>query len=116
MLKLYARIVGIILVSLGLAGLSGVVGVSVATSVYHAAVGALFSYLGFWQRDALVVRSVVGGMGVMLLLVKGVTISAPLFWGGEPLLGPMEVTCLVVGALSILAAKYLRDDAPTAGA
>lgn len=116
MLRLYARIVGLILVSLGLAGLVGVVGVSVATSVYHAAVGALFSYLGFWQRDAVVIRSVVGGMGVMLLLVKGVTISVPLLWGGGPLLGPMEVTCLVVGALSILAARYLSDGAPRAGA
>ncbi|QIN78355.1 hypothetical protein GBA65_07280 [Rubrobacter marinus] len=116
MLRLYARIVGLILVLLGLAGLVGVVGVSVATSFYHAAVGTFFAYLGFWQRDALVIRSVVSGMGVMLLLVKGVTISMPLFWGGAPFLGPMEVTCLVVGVLSILAAKYLSDDAPTAGA
>ena len=116
MLRLYARIVGLILVSLGLAGLVGVVEVSAATSFYHAAVGALFAYLGFWQRDVLVVRTVVGGMGVMLLLVKGITMSVPLLWGGAPLLGPMEVTCLVVGVLSILAARYLRDNAPTAGA
>ena len=116
MLRLYARIVGLILISIGLAGLVGVVGVSAATSLYHTAVGALFAYLGFWQHDILVVRTVVGGMGVMLLLVKGITMLVPLLWGGAPLLGSMEVTCLVVGVLSILAARYLRDDAPTAGA
>lgn len=70
MLRLYARIVGLVLVLIGLAGLVDVMGVSIATSFYHAAVGAFFTYLGFWQADTLVIRSVVGGMGVVLLLVK----------------------------------------------
>ncbi len=116
MLRLYARIVGLVLILLGVAGLVGAVGVSAAASFYHAGVGILFVYLGFWQRDASVVRAMVGGMGVILLLVKGVTMSAPLLWGEGPLLGPIEMTCLVVGVFSILAAKYLRDDVPTSGA
>ena len=78
MLRLYARIVGVVLFSLGAAGLAEIVGVSVAASFYHAGVGILFVYLGFWQRDASVVRSTIGGMGVILLLVKGVTMSVPL--------------------------------------
>lgn len=106
MLRLYARIVGLILVSLGMAGLVGIVGVSAASSLYHACVGAFFVYLGFWQRDVLVVRRVVGGLGLMLLLVKGATMVVPLLWGGGMLLGPIEVTCLVVGVLSVIAARY----------
>jgi len=51
----------------------------------------------------------------MLLLVKGVTIAATFLWSWAPLLGPIEVTCLVVGLLSVFAARYLRDRAPTAG-
>ena len=106
MLRLYARIVGLILVSLGMAGLVGIVGVSVASSFYHTCVGAFFVYLGFWQRDVLVVRRVVGGLGLMLLLVKGATTVVPLLWGGGMLLSPIEVTCFVVGVLSVIVAKY----------
>lgn len=115
MIRAYARIVGLVLVLLGLAGPVGVVDVSAAASFYHAAVGVLFVYLGFWQRDASVVRSTVGGLGILLLVVKAVTICVPLLWGGSLLLGPIELTCLVVGILSILAARHLRDDAPTTG-
>ena len=115
MLRLYARIVGVLLVSFGLSGFAGLVGLPVVSSFYHAAVGVLFTYLGFWQRDASVVRGMVGGLGVMLLLVKGATMLVPLLWGGSLLLGPIEVTCLAVGVLSVLAARYLSDDAPTAG-
>lgn len=106
MLRLYARIVGLVLVSLGMAGLMGIVEVSAASSFYHACVGAFFVYLGFWQRDILVVRRVVGGLGLMLLLVKGATTVVPLLWGGGMLLGPIELTCLVVGVLSVIVARY----------
>ena len=43
--------------------------------------GAIFAHLGFFQRDTMVVRGVIGGMGVLVLLVKGVVILAPLLWG-----------------------------------
>lgn len=114
MIRTYTRIVGVVLVSLGLAGLAGIVGVAVAASFFHAAVGGIFVYLGFWQRDAAVVRQVVGGMGVLLLVVKSVTIFSPSLLGESPLHGPVEITCLIVGFLSILAARYLREDQSSA--
>ena len=111
MLRLYARIVGVLLILLGFAGFAGLVDTVVSTNLYHACVGAFFAYLGFWQRDALVVRRVVGGLGLMLLLVKAATTMVPLLWGGGILLGPIEVTCFVVGVLSVIVARYAGDDA-----
>jgi hypothetical protein len=59
-------------------------------------------------RDPEALRQMVGGLGVLLLVVKVVTILVPLLWQ-EPLhWGPIEVTCLLVGITSILAARYLR--------
>ncbi len=111
-IRTYARIVGVLLAALGLVGFTGALGVSEAASFFHVAVGGIFAYLGFRQRDAGVVRQMVGGMGVLLILVKAVTIISPVLLGEAPLHGPIEVTCLVVGLLSILAARGLRDDVP----
>jgi hypothetical protein len=69
---------------------------------------ALFAYLGFLQRDLEVVRMMAGGMGVLLLVSKVVVILAPLLWGEAPYRGPIEITCVLAGGLSVLAARYLR--------
>ncbi len=116
MIRTYAKVVGVVLALLGLAGFTGVAGMSWAASFFHAAVGVLLAYAGFMQKDVAVARTMVGGMGVLLLVVKVVTILSPsLLLGEAPLSGPIEITCLVVGLLSVLAARYLRDDAPTRG-
>lgn len=107
MVRPFARIVGMVLVSLGLAG---IVDVAVAASFFHETVGGIFVYLGFWQRDAAVVRQVAGGMDVLLLVVKVVTIFSPWLLGEAPLHGPVEIPCLIAGLLSIPAARYLRED------
>ncbi len=112
MIRAYAKIVGMLLVLIGLVGLVGVISTVRPTDLFHLAVGILFAYLGFLQRDTEVVRQVVGGMGVLLLLVKGTVILAPLLWGEPPFHGPIEITCLVVGLLSILVARYSRDRTP----
>ena len=110
LLTTYARVVGVLLILLGLAGFVGLLETVVATNLYHASVGLFFVYLGFWQRDPWVVRRVVGGMGLMLLLVKAVTTVTPLLWGGPLLLGPIEMTCFVVGVLSIAVARLAGDE------
>ncbi len=74
--------------------------------------GVLYGWVGFLHPTGEV-RSLVGGLGMLLVVTKSVVILAPLLWGESPLRGPMEVTCLVVGLLSIVAAKYLREDTPT---
>ena len=113
-LRAYARIVGILLLLTALAGGANIINTAWPADFFHATVGAIFAYIGFLQRDTEVVRQAVGGMGLLLLLVKGATITAPLLWGETPLHGLIEITCLVAGVFSVLAARYLRDGPPRA--
>lgn len=51
----------------------------------------------------------IGGLGVLLVAPKVVTIASSTLLGDEPLHGPIEITCLVLGLTSILAAWFLPD-------
>ncbi len=104
----YARIAGVVLLGVAVTGLL-VFRWEAASIFYHAAVGLLFLYVGFWLRDTVSIRRMVGGLGALLVVAKTITIVTPLMWGGPPQHGSVEVTCLVVGVLSILAARYLPD-------
>ncbi len=94
------------------AALTGWVVLGWATGVvlYHAGLALLFAFAGFYPRDGRTVRMMVGGLGVLLLAGKTLMIFAPLSWGGHLGHGPIEITCLVVGISSILAAAFLLDD------
>jgi hypothetical protein len=83
MVRTYARIAGVVLLALAV--------------------------VGFSRQEAASVRQMVGGLGVLLVVVKVITIVTPLTWGGPPKHGPIEITCLVLGITSILAARYLKD-------
>lgn len=114
-LRVYARVAGSILVLLGLAGLTlapafiFVPQLSLVESFFHVLVGAIFLYVGFLNWAPAVVRSVVEGLGVLLLAGKAFMIVTGLaFWGGGHLFGPVEITCIVVGLTSVLAARYLK--------
>jgi hypothetical protein len=106
-IRSYTRIVGLGLVLFGLAGLVDIVGLEPPANIFHLGVGGLFAYAGFMHKDVSIVRTIVGGLGLLLLLVKGTVIVAPLLWGDAPLFAPVEITCLVVGILSVLAARFL---------
>ncbi|MDP8946500.1 MAG: hypothetical protein M3N09_00135 [Actinomycetota bacterium] len=108
MIRTYARLAGVVLLALAVVGFSSL-GWRVTASFYHAGVGLLFLYVGFWLRDPTIVRQMVGGLGVLLVLVKAITTATPLTWGGAAKHGPIEITCLVLGITSILAARYLKD-------
>jgi hypothetical protein len=114
-MKAYARIVGILLLFIALMGITGLIPTAFPAEFFHASVGAIFAYLGFLQPDAGVVRQGVGGMGILLLVVKTFIIFLPMLWGESILHGPIELTCLVAGVLSIVAARYLRNGASAGG-
>ncbi len=62
------------LLATGVAGFSKLWGFDPLTGLYHVGVGLLFAYAGFLQRDAATVRRMVGGLGVLLLVVKMATV------------------------------------------
>ncbi len=108
MLRTYAQIAGVVLLVLAVGGFS-VWGWTATASFYHAGVSLLFLYVGFGLRDTTTIRQMIGGLGVLLVAVKTITIATPLTWGGPAKHGPVEITCLVLGVISILAAWYLKD-------
>ncbi len=109
MIRTYARIVAVALVAYSAVGFF-ILGWGLLPTFYHAGVGLLFAFAGFYQRNGKTVGMMVGGLGVLLLVVKAPMILAPLLWGAHPQHGPIEITCLVVGIASILAARYLPGD------
>lgn len=105
----YARVAAVVLVLIGLAGTMGGLSWQFPSGIYHASIGLIFGYVGFFMRDLEAVRQMVGGLGVLLLVVKVATILVPLLWQEHLQWGPVEVTCLLVGITSILASRYLRS-------
>lgn len=110
MLRIYARVAAVALLVTGVVGFSKLWGFDPLTGLYHVGIGLLFAYAAFFHRDPVTVRQMVGGLGVLLLVIKAVTVLGALAVYGVFEHGVVEVTCLVLGAGSILAAWYLPDD------
>ena len=72
-------------------------GWSILAHAYHVALGLLFGLTGLLVRDKETVRLMVGGLGVLLVVVKGISVLGLLVVGENPLWGPIEMTCFVVG-------------------
>ncbi len=109
-LHLYARVVALVLLAIGVIGFSGLWGFGPLSSLYHAGVGALFAYAGFFERDTATVRQIVGGLGVLLLVITTVTVLVILVWFGRFDHGSIQTTSLALGVGSILAARYLPGE------
>ena len=109
MLKLYVRVTGMVLAIIGMLGLGTLFSQSTGASLFQLVLGAFFIYLGFWQRDQKVVRSVVGGMGVLLLGSSVILLGSQFVSGDSVSLDPIQLTCLIVGTLSIVASRWLSD-------
>ena len=110
-MRIYSGAAGLILVVFGLLGFSGVLDWNPLASTFHLSVGLLYLCATFLLKDALSIRQMIGGLGVLLVATKVVTIASPTLLGDEPLHGPIEITCLVLGLTSILAARFLPDGA-----
>jgi hypothetical protein len=117
-LRRYAQIAAGVFIVLSLTGfifaafnLSGFFGPDLPANVMHLFVGLLYGYVGFWAGEAAPIRTLIGGMGALLLLGKGLIIAADLLSGQDAFSSVTEVVCLVIGSTSILAAKYLPGGA-----
>ena len=74
--RIYAQVVGVVLLLLGVVGLLlgdglllGLVNIDIVEDIIHLITGGLFAYVGFGQRDEGVARTVVLVVSVIYLLV-----------------------------------------------
>ncbi len=88
--RLYAKVVGVTIVLIGVGGvllgeksLFGVLNIDIAEDAIHLVTGGLMAAVGFRGSDSAV-RSVVGGLGVVYLLVGVLGIVVPDLFGLLP--------------------------------
>lgn len=105
-LRAYAGATGAVLITLGGSGLLFLPSSDPVGSLFQVSVGALFVYAGLGQRDPVISRQFIGGMGVLLLLGVGVAVCTLwLLGGGAGVFGPVQMTSLAVGIASVLVAR-----------
>ena len=123
MARQFAQIVGVVLLLLGVVGLilgdppplAGLLNIDLVEDIVHLLTGALLAYVGFASRDNSLLKSVVGGLGVVYLLV-GVLgfISATLFGLlTHPYTIGDNIVHLLIGALGIYFGFVARDTTVT---
>ncbi len=88
--RLYAKVVGLTIVLIGIGGvllgeksLFGVLNIDIAEDIIHLVTGGLMAAVGFRGSDRAV-RSVVGGLGVVYLLVGVLGLVVPDVFGLLP--------------------------------
>ena len=91
MVRLYAKVVGVTVILIGIGGLLlgdgslfGVLNIDLTEDAVHLITGGAMAAAGFLARDLRVVRAVVGGLGVVYLLVGIVGIFEPMMFGLIP--------------------------------
>ena len=123
MVRLYAQILGVVLILTGVLGLVlgerlllGILNIDVLEDAVHVLTGGLLAYVGFGRTDLAFARNVVLGLGVIYVLVGLIGFVAPTLFG----LLPDGYTVfdnllhLALGALSIAVALFARSGAPAA--
>ncbi len=77
MVRLYAKVVGVTVILIGVVGLLlgdksllGVLNFDLAEDGIHLLTGGLLAYAGFAAKDLKVVRAIVGGIGVAYLVSR----------------------------------------------
>jgi len=91
LVRLYAKVVGVTVIIIGIAGLLlgeksllGVLNIDLAEDGIHLLTGGLLAYAGFAARDIRQVRAIVGGIGIAYLAVGLIALGEPTFFGLVP--------------------------------
>jgi hypothetical protein len=89
--RVFAQIVGVVLLLLGVLGLLlgdqlllGLVNIDIVEDIIHLLTGGLLAYVGFGQRDEGLARNVVIGLSVIYLLVGVLGFIIPMLFGLIP--------------------------------
>ena len=87
----YAQVVGVVLILLGVVGLLlgdelflGILNIDLVEDIVHLLTGGLLAYVGFGRTDDGTVKTVVGALGVVYLLVGILGFIAPSLFGLIP--------------------------------
>lgn len=123
MVRLYAKVVGVNLILIGVVGLLlgdkslfGVLNIDLAEDGIHLLTGGLLVYAGFAASDLKVVRAIVGGIGVAYLVVGVVAFATPMFFGLIPSGYKVVLDNLIhltLGVLGIFVGFFLADSRET---
>ena len=88
--RTYAKVMGVVIVLIGVGGLVlgeksllGVLNIDIAEDIVHLVTGGLMAVVGFRGADSAV-RSVVGGLGIVYLLVGVLGFMVPDMFGLLP--------------------------------
>jgi len=88
--RTYAKVMGVVIVLIGVGGLVlgeksllGVLNIDIAEDIVHLVTGGLMAVVGFRGSDSAV-RSVVGGLGIVYLLVGVLGFMVPDMFGLLP--------------------------------
>ena len=91
MVRLYAQILGVVLILTGILGLVlgerlllGILNIDVLEDVVHVLTGGILAYVGFARADLALARNVVLGLGVIYLVVGLIGFVVPTLFGLLP--------------------------------
>jgi hypothetical protein len=121
MVRTYAKVVGIVIILVGVVGLIageepllGLFNIEIAEDIVHLLTGGIMAAVGFGVRDTNVVRTVVGVIGVVYLLVGVLGFLAPGLFGLLPAHGYSladNLLHLVLGVLGVAVAWLIPTTA-----
>ena len=109
MLRIYTRVLAVVLALIGVAALAGVFGVGPGAGVLYLISAGIVAYAGSSERDPDIVRTVVGGMG-LLFWISGLFLAVIMGALGFPYEGRFWEVGLwhaALGALSVSCAVLL---------
>jgi hypothetical protein len=117
--RIYAQIIGVVLLLVGVVGLVlgdqvwlGILNIDIVEDIVHLLTGGLLAYVGFGRTDPAVTRTVVGVLGIVYLVVGVLGFVVPMMFG----LIPNSYTVfdnllhLALGVLSIALAWFVGGE------
>jgi hypothetical protein len=120
--RIYAQIIGVVLLLVGLVGLVlgnqvwlGILNVDIVEDIVHLITGGILAYVGFGRVDLAVTRTVVGVLGIIYLVVGVLGFVVPMIFGliphGYTLFD--NLLHLALGVLSIALAWFVGGERTT---
>ena len=117
--RIYAQIIGVVLLLVGVVGLVlgnvvwlGILNVDIVEDIVHLITGGLLAYVGFGRVDQTLTRTVVGVLGIIYLVVGVLGFVVPMVFGliphGYTLFD--NLLHLALGVLSIVLAWFVGSE------